>query len=61
MIFAFQDSRVVELISKIISLPGLEPDDKLYAGGISMMGRGHFLNLHIDNSHDKKSTTLSSS
>ena len=25
----------------------------LYAGGISMMAPGHFLNPHIDNSHDK--------
>ena len=53
VIFAFQDSRVAELISKITSLPDLEPDEKLYAGGISMMGKGHFLNPHIDNSHDK--------
>lgn len=61
VIFAFQDLRVVELISKITSLPGLELDDKLYAGGISMMGKGHFLNPHIDNSHDKISTMLSRS
>jgi Rps23 Pro-64 3,4-dihydroxylase Tpa1-like proline 4-hydroxylase len=25
----------------------------LYAGGISMMAPGHFLNPHLDNSHDK--------
>ena len=29
------------------------PDANLYAGGISMMGRGQFLNPHLDNSHDK--------
>lgn len=29
------------------------PDEHLYAGGISLMGHGHFLNPHLDNSHDK--------
>ena len=28
------------------------PDSRLYAGGITMMTRGDFLNPHIDNSHD---------
>lgn len=52
-LFAFQDPRVVELVGQITGLKALEPDDKLYAGGISMMSQGHFLNPHIDNSHDK--------
>lgn len=52
-LYAFQDSRIVELISEITSLRKLRPDDLLYAGGISMMSRGHFLNPHLDNSHDK--------
>lgn len=30
----------------------IEPDPKLYAGGLSMMFSGDFLNPHIDNSHD---------
>lgn len=52
-IYAFQDERVVKAISEICSLKNLFPDDKLYAGGISMMDKGHFLSPHLDNSHDK--------
>jgi Rps23 Pro-64 3,4-dihydroxylase Tpa1-like proline 4-hydroxylase len=50
--YAFQDQRVVKLISEIIGLNHIEPDPKLYAGGLSMMFPGDFLNPHIDNSHD---------
>ena len=53
IIFAFQDKKVVQLISEICNIKGLEPDSNLYAGGISMMGKGSFLNPHLDNSHDK--------
>jgi len=52
-IYAFQDARIVELVGEITGLKGLEPDEQLYAGGISMMVKGHFLNPHVDNSHDK--------
>lgn len=52
-LFAFQDPRIVELIGSITSLRELEPDRLLYAGGISLMSQGHFLNPHIDNSHDR--------
>ena len=52
-VYAFQDSRVVELISRICGIQSLHPDHHLYAGGISMMGNRHFLNPHLDNSHDK--------
>lgn len=31
----------------------LQADEYLYAGGISSMGKGQFLNPHLDNSHDK--------
>lgn len=41
------------LIARITGLEALEPDEQLYAGGISMMVKGHFLNPHVDNSHDK--------
>ena len=51
-IYAFQDPRIVAAIGEITGLGGLEPDEQLYAGGISMMVRGHFLNPHVDNSHD---------
>jgi Rps23 Pro-64 3,4-dihydroxylase Tpa1-like proline 4-hydroxylase len=50
--FALQDPRVVALISEIVGIDRLEPDPKLYAGGLSMMFAGDFLNPHIDNSHD---------
>ncbi|CAD6524524.1 2OG-Fe(II) oxygenase [Paraburkholderia metrosideri] len=53
VIFAFQEPEVVDLVSQITQLNTLYPDEHLYAGGISMMGRGHFLNPHLDNSHDK--------
>lgn len=52
-VFAFHDSRIVALIEEITQLREIEPDRLLYAGGISTMTRGHFLNPHLDNSHDK--------
>ena len=52
-IFAFQEPGVVERIEAITGLKALEPDTHLYAGGISLMSPGHYLNPHIDNSHDK--------
>lgn len=55
-IYAFQVPAVVEMVGRITSLRGLEPDALLYAGGISLMGPGHFLNPHVDNSHDKSRT-----
>jgi Rps23 Pro-64 3,4-dihydroxylase Tpa1-like proline 4-hydroxylase len=51
-LYSFQDHAVVQLVGEITGLRGLQPDEQLYAGGISMMGRGHFLNPHLDNSHD---------
>jgi Rps23 Pro-64 3,4-dihydroxylase Tpa1-like proline 4-hydroxylase len=53
-IFAFHDPEIVSLIATITGLMRVEPDRQLYAGGISVMGNGHFLNPHIDNSHDKQ-------
>ncbi|MGO1073279.1 2OG-Fe(II) oxygenase [Lysobacter sp. CA199] len=53
IIFAFQQPAVVEQVRAITALRSLYPDEHLYAGGISVMGRGHFLNPHLDNSHDK--------
>lgn len=50
--YALQDQRVVGLIADIIGFDEIEPDPELYAGGLSMMFPGDFLNPHIDNSHD---------
>ena len=52
IIYAFQDKRVVDLIADLVEFNQIEPDPKLYAGGLSMMFPGDFLNPHIDNSHD---------
>jgi Rps23 Pro-64 3,4-dihydroxylase Tpa1-like proline 4-hydroxylase len=53
IIYAFQQPGVVERVGRITALRALEPDSLLYAGGISLMAPGHYLNPHIDNSHDK--------
>ena len=53
IIYAFQDSRIVDLIGNICNIEQAIPDENLYAGGISMMGKNQFLNPHLDNSHDK--------
>lgn len=53
-IFAFQDQKIVRLISELTGIPELFPDEHLYAGGLSLMDRGCFLNPHLDNSHDKE-------
>ena len=50
--YAFQDKRVVDLVAELTLLSEIEPDPSLYAGGLSMMFYGDFLNPHIDNSHD---------
>lgn len=52
-IYAFQDKRVVEIISEISGIDKAIPDKNLYAGGLSCMGKDQFLNPHLDNSHDK--------
>lgn len=49
---AFQEPRVIECVERITGMKGLEPDRSFYAGGLSMMFPGDFLNPHIDNSHD---------
>jgi Rps23 Pro-64 3,4-dihydroxylase Tpa1-like proline 4-hydroxylase len=50
--FAFQDERVIEKVAELTGIRDAVGDPHLYAGGISAMERGHFLNPHIDNSHD---------
>ncbi len=53
VIYAFQQPKLVQLIEQICELKNLEPDEHLYAGGLSMMKKDNFLNPHLDNSHDK--------
>ncbi|WP_308990857.1 2OG-Fe(II) oxygenase [Mariniflexile litorale] len=52
VIYAFQDKKVINLISDICEMKSLYADESLYAGGLSLMGKNNFLNPHIDNSHD---------
>ena len=54
--YALQNPQVTARISELIDMPGLEPDPHLYAGGLSMMFQGEFLNPHIDNSHESTRT-----
>ena len=51
-LFAFQDPRVVSKVAGLTGIKEPHADPKLYAGGISAMTQGHFLNPHLDNSHD---------
>ena len=53
VVYAFQDRRVIDRISRITGLNSLEPDVDLYAGGISAMSKGAYLRPHLDNSHDR--------
>ena len=49
---SFQMDNVIKVIERITKTPHLTADPSLYAGGISRMDFGHFLNPHVDNSHD---------
>ena len=51
--YAFQDSRIVSFVKNLVGVKSLLPDVNLYAGGISSMCCGNYLNPHLDNSHDK--------
>lgn len=52
IVFGFQEQVVRTIVERITGLKGLLPDSRLYAGGISLMAQGQFLNPHLDNSHD---------
>lgn len=52
IVFAFQDESIVKLCEEITGIESMQPDENLYAGGISLMAKGNFLNPHLDNSHD---------
>ncbi|WP_159950478.1 2OG-Fe(II) oxygenase [Polaribacter septentrionalilitoris] len=51
--YAFQDMKLVKLIADICDISEVYADENLYAGGLSLMEKGNFLNPHLDNSHDK--------
>jgi len=52
IVYAFQDPRIVAICTEITGIKAMQPDELLYAGGISLMAKGNFLNPHLDNSHD---------
>jgi Rps23 Pro-64 3,4-dihydroxylase Tpa1-like proline 4-hydroxylase len=54
IIYAFQEPNVLKAVEEITGIKEMVPDAKLYAGGISLMAKGNFLNPHLDNSHDKE-------
>lgn len=49
---AIQSPDLVATVERITGMRRQVPDARLYAGGITLMGKGDFLNPHIDNSHD---------
>ncbi|CAA6814550.1 MAG: 2OG-Fe(II) oxygenase [uncultured Campylobacterales bacterium] len=51
--YAFHEKIVIDAISKTIKINGLIADEQLYAGGLSRMEKGQYLNPHLDNSHNK--------
>jgi len=50
--YALQDRRVVDRVGELTGIVDLDGDPTLYAGGLSMMFPGQFLNPHVDNSHE---------
>ena len=53
---ALHSLEVVRKIGEITQISDLESDPTLYAGGVSRMDKSHFLNPHIDNSHNADRT-----
>lgn len=49
---AIQAPDALALAERLTGIAQLRPDPSCYAGGVSIMERGDFLNPHIDNSHD---------
>ncbi|WP_419421356.1 2OG-Fe(II) oxygenase (plasmid) [Legionella sp. D16C41] len=50
--FAIQDPRVVAVIEEITGIKKQIPDPTEYAGGISTLLKGYYINPHLDLSHD---------
>ncbi|KTC84211.1 2OG-Fe(II) oxygenase [Legionella brunensis] len=50
--FAIQDPRVVAMIEEITGIKNQIPDPTEYAGGISTLLKGYYINPHLDLSHD---------
>lgn len=51
--FSFQEPKLLKIMEEITGIKDQVADPSLYAGGLSMMRKGDFLDPHIDNSHDQ--------
>lgn len=51
--FAIQEPNVISKVEEITGIKNQIADSSLYAGGLSLMEKGNFLNPHIDNSHEQ--------
>lgn len=49
---AIQNPQVVAIIEEITGIQNQVPDTTQHAGGISALLKGHYINPHLDNSHD---------
>ena len=58
--FALQNHRVIAMIEEITGIKNQFPDKSPLAGAISTYLKGHYINPHIDNSHDGKKTLSNS-
>lgn len=50
--FAIQDPHVIAEVEEITEIKNQIPDKSPIAGGVSTLLKGHYINPHIDNSHD---------
>ena len=53
---SIQSSEVLKIMEKLTGIKNLYYDKSLYAGGMSTMSSGDFLNPHLDNSHNANRT-----
>ena len=51
--YAFQDLRVVAEVEEITGIKNQVPEPSPNAGGISTLLKGHYINPHLDSSHDR--------
>lgn len=49
---AIQDPKVVAIIEEITEIKNQVPDMSRYAGGVSTLLKGYYINPHLDHSHD---------
>lgn len=52
LVMALNSRAVADVVARIIGVPCLETDPKLYNSGITAMVPGDFMCPHLDNSHD---------